>query len=71
MHPGVYEFYVDRIKASRNYGLFQGDEILNMVLRCIYHDDLLTLDECNNIITMARKMHDQLMEDNYNERWNV
>ena len=68
--PGVYEFYVDRIIASRNYGLFQGDKILNMILRCVYRDDCLTLDECNNIIMRCQKMHEQLMEDNYNERWN-
>lgn len=68
-HEGVYAFYLDRITASRNYGLFSGDEILKVICRCAFNDSYLTETEFNSIIIQCEEMHKKLMEDNYNEQW--
>ena len=69
-HDGVYDFYVERITASRNYGLFSGDQILDTVRRCAFWDSLLTSSEYKSIINLCSEMHKKLMEDNYNAGWN-
>lgn len=66
---GVYEFYADRIKSARNYGLFSGDQILDTVRRCAFWDSFLTKAEYVSIINLCDDMHKKLMEDNYNEGW--
>lgn len=69
-NPGVYEFYLNRIEASRNYGLVAGDAILETVKRCALHDRMLTEEETDSIIFKCYHMHNKLMEDNFNEGWN-
>lgn len=66
---GVYDFYVNRIESSRNYGLFSGDQILDTVRRCAFWDSFLTKSEYVSIINLCDDMHKKLMEDNYNEGW--
>ena len=66
---GVYDFYVNRIESSRNYGLFSGDQILDTVRRCAFWDSFLTKQEYVSIINLCDDMHKKLMEDNYNEGW--
>ena len=70
MYEGVYDFYLERINATRNYGLIAGDEILKTITRSAFWDSMLTLDEFNNIIDLCDEMHKKLMEDNYNAGWN-
>ena len=69
-HEGVYDFYVGRINASRKYGLFSGDQILDTIRRCAFWDSFLTSSEYNSIINLCNDMHKKLMEDNYNAGWN-
>lgn len=40
--PGIYEFYMNRIKASRNYTPAGACGILLTVVNCAMNDDLLT-----------------------------
>jgi len=67
-YEGVYDFYIGRINSARNYGL-AGDAILVTVWRCAFWDSFLTEEESANIINMCQKMHEKIMEDNYNETW--
>ena len=69
-YEGVYDFYVERINACRNYGLKSGDEILHVITRTAFRDSFLTEDEFNSIIILCEDMHKKLMEDNYNAGWN-
>lgn len=69
MFDGVYDFYVNRIEACRNYGLFSGDGILKTITRSAFWDSMLTTEEFNSIVKMCDEMHKKLMEDNYNEGW--
>ena len=68
--PGVYEFYVDRIKSCTMYGFKAGEELLCMILRCMAYDEFLTEDNRNSIINLAEQAHIKLMEENYNAGWN-
>ena len=68
-YEGVYDFYVERINATRNYGLVAGDPILHLISRCAFWDSFLTKQEFNSIIILCDEMHKKLMEDNYNEGW--
>lgn len=68
-YDGVYEFYTDQINASRNYGLFSGDQILDTIRRCAFWDSFLTGQEFNSIMNLCNEMHNKLMEDHYNEGW--
>lgn len=69
IYPGVYEFYLGRIRAARNYGMRAGTEILDTVVSCCYQDDMLTADEVSSIVYLAGEQHKRIMEDNYNEGW--
>ena len=69
-YDGVYDFYVSRINASRNYGLTSGDEILRVIMRTAFWDSMLTLKEFDSIINLCGEMHKKLMEDNFNAGWN-
>lgn len=66
---GVYEFYMGRISSCPFYGFKSGHEILELILRCAYHDSLLTDEEYNSIIKQADLCHIKMMEDNYNGEW--
>ncbi len=68
-YPGVYEFYINRIKSCPLYGFKSGEEILQVITRCAYHDSMLTLSEFDSIIKQAEKCHIKMMEDNYNADW--
>lgn len=68
-HEGVYEFYVDRIKACPNYGFTSGHEILHVIMRTAFNDSLLTLREFDSIINLCSEAHIKMMEDNYNGNW--
>lgn len=65
----AYEFYMGRLRACPSYGFKAGHEILNMIVRCVRVDSMLTEDEYNSIITQVHECHIKLMEDNYNEGW--
>ena len=69
-YEGVFDFYVDRINACRNYGLKAGDEILHVITRTAFRDSMLTDSEFNSIMILAEKAHIKMMEDNYNAGWN-
>lgn len=69
-YEGVYEFYLGRIRASRNYGMRAGTEILDTVVFCACADNMLAEDEKESIIYLAGEQHKRIMEDNYNEGWN-
>ena len=64
-------FYVDRIRSSVRYGLYQGRELLKMVCRCAFNDSCLTDAESIAIIEtcLDPRLDNILMEVNYNEGW--
>ena len=68
-YEGVYDFYMGRLEACPLYGFKAGHEILDLVLRCVERDPMLTDDEYNSIIKEATICHIKMMEDNYNEGW--
>lgn len=67
-YEGVYDFYIGRINSARSYGL-ASDDILDVVLRCSLYDSFLTDGEFVNIMKECHKMHEKILEDNYNETW--
>lgn len=69
-YDGVYDFYLDRIKACPNYGFTSGHELLHLILRTAFHDSFLTDCEFDNIMKEADRCHIKMMEDNYNAGWN-
>ena len=69
-NPGVYDFYIDRIKACPNYGFTSGHELLQLILRTALNDSFLTDSEFDNIMKEADHCHIKMMEDNYNAGWN-
>lgn len=68
-YDGVYDFYIDRIKACPNYGFTSGHEILQLILRTALYDSFLTDSEFDNIMKEADRCHIKMMEDNYNAGW--
>lgn len=68
-YEGVYDFYRDRINACPLYGFKSGHEILDVIVRCVRVDSMLTQEEYNSIIKQAHECHIKMMEDNYNEGW--
>ena len=69
VYPGVYDFYLDRIKACPLYGFKSGEEILHVITRCAFNDSMLTASEFDSIIKQAEKCHIKMMEDSYNADW--
>jgi len=70
--PGIYEFYMDRLAACRNYGFSSGEQILSMVHSCAYYDaqrDMLTPSEFMSIIKQCEITHQQLLEEEWNNGW--
>ena len=56
--PGIYEFYQNRICATRNYPFFSARGILLTVIRCASYDGCLTHSERIIIIDNAiAEMH--------------
>ena len=66
---GLYDFYRDRIASCPSYGFKAGEELLNLIIRCVNVDPLLTVTEVNSIIISAYETHKKLMEVNYNAGW--
>ena len=64
-------FYLDRIRSSFRYGLYQGREILKAVCRCTFNDSCLTDEESIAIIEtcLDPRLDNILMEVNYNAGW--
>lgn len=68
--PGIYEFYMERIKASRRYTPVGAKGILLTVVNCAMNDDLLTVDDffiiLDNAITeyQCRLQEEEEKEDN-------
>ena len=69
-YEGVFEFYRGRIDSAPSYGFKAGHQLLDLILRCAYRDDMLTQDEITSIIKLCDKAHIKMMEDNYNDGWN-
>lgn len=69
---GAYQFYIDRLFASLNYGERSGMEIVKTVCRCAFADEVLTDAESISIINICHspEWHKIFMEVNYNEGWN-
>ena len=54
--PGLVEFYTDRIKAARNYGILGASELVEVVERCAQYDKAignLSLIEYQHIMKAA------------------
>ena len=67
----LFRFYLNRIKSSIDYGLFQGRELIKMVCRCAFNDSCLTDIESIVLIEICAdpRMDNILMEVNFNEGW--
>ena len=66
-YDGVFEFYKGRVQACPLYGFKAGHEIMQMIINCVLHDDMLTLDEVHAIINLCDEAHIKMMEDNYHD----
>ena len=51
--PGIFEFYQNRICATRNYPFYSARGILLTLIRCASYDGCLTLSERIIIIDNA------------------
>lgn len=70
--PGVFEFYRDRIKSCPSYGFKAGGELLDLVIRCVNHDQLagyLTIEELNIIMNLCVDAHIKMLEEDFNNGW--
>ena len=69
---GAYNTYIQRIYAVPHYGEKSGTEILKLICRCAFHDNVLTEDESISIINICHspEWHRIFMEANFNEGWN-
>ena len=70
--PKAYEFYIDRIFSVPHYGEHSGTELLKLICRCAFHDDVLTEAESISIINIchSEEWHKIFSEVNFNEGWN-
>ena len=71
-HPLAYDFYIDRIFSVPHYGEKSGTELLKLICRCAFHDDVLTEAESISIINIchSNEWYKIFKEMNYNEGWN-
>ena len=69
---GAYCFYINRIYAVPHYGEKSGTEILKLICRCAFADDVLTDEESISIINIchSKEWYKIFKEMNYNEGWN-
>ena len=69
---GAYQFYIDRLFSSLNYGERSGMEIVKTVCRCAFADEVLTDSESISIINIchSEEWHKIFSEVNFNEGWN-
>ncbi len=69
-YEGVFDFYRGRILSAPSYGFNAGHQLLDLILRCAYLDDMLTQDELSSIINLCDMAHIKMMEGLYNAGWN-
>lgn len=71
-HPLAYDFYIDRIFSVPQYGEKSGTELLKLICRCAFNDDVLTEEESISIINIchSNEWYKIFKEMNYNEGWN-
>ena len=69
-YEGVFEFYRGRVESAPSYGFNAGHQLLDLIIRCAYHDDMLTPDEITSIIKLCDNAHIKMMEDDHNAGWN-
>lgn len=66
-----YLFYEARLLALVNYSLYQARELVKLICRCAFNDELLT--DAQSIVIMETcldsRLDDILLEVNYNEGW--
>ena len=66
-----YMFYMRRLLALVNYPLYQARELVKLICRCAFNDELLT--DAQSIVIMETcldsRLDDILMEVNFNEGW--
>ena len=70
--PFAYDFYIDRLFAVPHYGEKSGTELLKLICRCAFADDVLTEDESISIINICHsdEWYKIFKEMDYNEGWN-
>lgn len=66
-----YLFYEARLLALVNYSLYQARELVKLIRRCAFNDELLTDAQSIVIIETCQdsRLDDILMEVNFNEGW--
>lgn len=63
--PGIFEFYQNRICATRNYPFYSARGILLTLIRCACYDGCLTQSERIIIIDNAiSEMKERRLEEN-------
>ena len=70
--PLAYEFYIDRFMSIPKYGEKSGTELLKLVCRCAFADNVLTEAESISIINICHspEWYKIFKEMNFNEGWN-
>lgn len=71
MSKPVFDFYQGRLDSAPNYGLRAGHQIVATVCRCAFHDSFLTDEEFESIINLCEMAHIKILEECYNEGFNV
>lgn len=69
---GAYAFYINRFYSVPHYGEKSGTELLKLICRCAFHDDVLTEGESISIINICHsdEWYKIFKEMDYNEGWN-
>ena len=69
---GAYAFYVGRFYSVPHYGEKAGTELLALICRCAFNDEVLTEAESISIINICHspEWYKIFKEMNYNEGWN-
>lgn len=69
--PERTRYYLDRIRSTLHYSLYQGRELIKMVCRCALNDECLTDADSIAIIytCLDPQLDNILLEVNYNEGW--
>ena len=70
--PKAYEFYLERLRAVPLYGEKSGTELLKLICRCAFADNVLTEAESISIINICHspEWYKIFKEMNFNEGWN-
>ena len=70
--PEAYDFYLERLINVPHYGERAGTELLHLICRCAFNDEVLTDAESISIINIchSKEWYKIFKEMNYNEGWN-